>query len=1453
MDIKSKSTLAIYAFAAFIATYIALTHTAQAQESSSQYTDLYISEALPNPTGADSGNEFIEIHNASETPIDLSDISINDRTGRGSYTFAEGFIISPLSYAVLTHSADFTFALNNTGDDIFLTTADGTVIDTLTFTSSTEGKSWNRSEKSSTPELHDPTPGSEHVQETSTQEDLEEKDSTQSDIVEESNNTNIENTTDNASDTENGSAQDNSNNSTSEPITYPAIIISEALPNPQGSDAEGEFIELYNPSNSPQTLTDWTLVDASDKPQSLAELTVPAAGYLILMRSDFIFALNNTDKETITLQNPLGETSDTISFSDTPEGTSQARTKLTTDGNLETTTTPTPGAQNVFTANEGIKVGEENESSEETEDTKTTNTISNNDNNTKADEEEVDGGTTTNITINEVLPNPIGADTTGEYIELHNSNDYDVSIADWSISDASKGAYKFPIDATIRTGEHKTIFRSDFGFALNNTGDETVTLKNAQDEIIAHVKFTAPQEGRSLNFSTSDKTQSPSNTLTPNAPNIIQVLQCAPESDGIKTAQNESEVKTTAKITSLTPAAELPDITLSEIYPNPPGSDAESEFIELYNPSDTEVTLKDWTLSDASAGGRHALDSNDTIAPKSLLTVYRSIFGFALNNTGDETVTLTKPDGSLSDKQTYTNISEGSSYSKIDGVWTVTTTPTPESENIITSQATEQSQSSESASQDSSNQNNAPADQQVTQTGPFAEIILTEVLANPAGEDIQGEFVEFYNPNESTIDLAGWILSDASISGKHTIQDLTVQPQSYSVLYREKSKIALNNSGTETVTLQSPDEKVKSEVTYTTALEDISLSFDRNTGTWAQTTTLTPGEENIFTEEKESDKITDENTPKTESSTEILAIYPAIIISEILPNPDDESSFAKEFIELYNPNARDISLSGWMLKDGSASGKYTFEDDDLIAAGAYIAIEKPTFTFALNNSGEEFLTLIAPNENEKDRVSYSETTKGVSLIRERLDLKENLVQALIPTPGTPNASSKKQEADAGVDSNATTETFEVTLDTYPPLILNEILANPDAETGSVVEYIELYNPTQSTVNLSSWTLKDGSKSGKYTFSDEVIDPGEYKVVDRDTYKFALNNSGTETLSLIDPGEKIASTLAYDTAAKGISYGWTGKRWRFSKTQTPGRPNIFGEEIIITDINTDNLYKDVTAEFEVEFSGADEDDVDIRWDFGNGKKSTKKDTTHKYKDKGTYIASVTVSSNTESTTKQFDIKIKSYPKRKIRITQIMPNPEGKDSGAEYIVITNKDKKKVKLKDWSIATGKDEESARNHPLKKSFSLKPGESKYITKKHSAISLNNSAGYVELRSPTGSNIDDVEYDYEFANTIPEGVSYTKNEKTWTWSSAQKESSKVTPKLSDLSDEEQEAIIARAMANMRGEPVPSNTAKMTTVKKEMIQPTEKSLWEKVIDKARRFFTPKSKEVGMIYAVPKHR
>ena len=205
------------------------------------------------------------------------------------------------------------------------------------------------------------------------------------------------------------------------------------------------------------------------------------------------------------------------------------------------------------------------------------------------------------------------------------------------------------------------------------------------------------------------------------------------------------------------------------------------------------------------------------------------------------------------------------------------------------------------------------------------------------------------------------------------------------------------------------------------------------------------------------------------------------------------------------------------------------------------------FTFALNNSGEETVTLIAPNNDIIDTAHYKKTVESVSLGRKSQSSKE-----LFPTKKqTPNAKNIFEAVSKESDINDEI----ITGKPYLPLILSELLPSP---LRGKSEYIEIYNPNSIPILLNGWVLRDGSKNGSYTFSkNSQIDPGEFYTIYRDVYKFALNNSGGETVSLVDPNGKEVATTSYATASKGASYGWTGASWRFSPTQTPNAKNIFG--------------------------------------------------------------------------------------------------------------------------------------------------------------------------------------------------------------------------------------------------------------------------------------------------------
>jgi hypothetical protein len=76
------------------------------------------------------------------------------------------------------------------------------------------------------------------------------------------------------------------------------IFISEILPNPDGDDLEGEFVEIYNASDFPVNLTDWMLDDmeGGSKPYKLKDDNniIEAGNYFIINRTESGVILNNS-------------------------------------------------------------------------------------------------------------------------------------------------------------------------------------------------------------------------------------------------------------------------------------------------------------------------------------------------------------------------------------------------------------------------------------------------------------------------------------------------------------------------------------------------------------------------------------------------------------------------------------------------------------------------------------------------------------------------------------------------------------------------------------------------------------------------------------------------------------------------------------------------------------------------------------------------------------------------------------------------------------------------------------------------------------------------------------------------------------------------------------------------------------------------------------------------------
>lgn len=117
------------------------------------------------------------------------------------------------------------------------------------------------------------------------------------------------------------------------------ILISEWLPNPVGSDAAGEWVELENTGEAPVSLAGWQLETTNGSAKLSGEIA-PGA-YRVIYRSTTKLTLRNTD-ESLSLYDQRGTLIDRSEFfGSAPEGKSFSR-----QGELFSFTSPSPSAPN---------------------------------------------------------------------------------------------------------------------------------------------------------------------------------------------------------------------------------------------------------------------------------------------------------------------------------------------------------------------------------------------------------------------------------------------------------------------------------------------------------------------------------------------------------------------------------------------------------------------------------------------------------------------------------------------------------------------------------------------------------------------------------------------------------------------------------------------------------------------------------------------------------------------------------------------------------------------------------------------------------------------------------------------------------------------------------------------------------------------------------------------------
>jgi len=127
-------------------------------------------------------------------------------------------------------------------------------------------------------------------------------------------------------------------------------------------------------------------------------------------------------------------------------------------------------------------------------------------------------------------------------------------------------------------------------------------------------------------------------------------------------------------------------------------------------------------------------------------------------------------------------------------------------------------------------------------------VLINEILANPAGDDKLGEFIELFNNGNEKVSLLGYKLKDES--GKEfSLSGYEILGNGFLVFDYKKTKITLNNVEEKIFLIKGEEVLEKVDI----GKSDSGISYSRKGEIFFETSFITPLENNVFSEKTESE------------------------------------------------------------------------------------------------------------------------------------------------------------------------------------------------------------------------------------------------------------------------------------------------------------------------------------------------------------------------------------------------------------------------------------------------------------------------------------------------------------------------------------------------------------------------------------------------------------------------
>lgn len=213
----------------------------------------------------------------------------------------------------------------------------------------------------------------------------------------------------------------------------------------------------------------------------------------------------------------------------------------------------------------------------------------------------------------------------------------------WDFGDGTTADGATPTHAYIKAGT----------YTVRVTADDGRTESFVEKNIVITVEVSAPALPSNTNTNTSTPTPPGTKTPTPKTKQSITTPTFTPQASKA--------------------------LRISEVLPNPDGSDAEGEFIELVNTGKTAVDLRGWSITNKRT--TYTFDRDFVLDAGEHAALFRPVTRITLRNSGDGYVALVDPWKKTISSIRFSHSTSGASYSRNSKSRWHWTTPTPDEPN----------------------------------------------------------------------------------------------------------------------------------------------------------------------------------------------------------------------------------------------------------------------------------------------------------------------------------------------------------------------------------------------------------------------------------------------------------------------------------------------------------------------------------------------------------------------------------------------------------------------------------------------------------------------------------------------------------------------------------------------------------------------------------------------------